>query len=126
MIGRVWRGWTAPASADAYEALLRGRILPAIEGAPGCRGSFLLRRDAGGEVEFVTMVLFESMESIRVFAGEDPERAVVPPDARALLSRFDARSVHYEIRGGAGSAGAPIASMDSVPEAPSDAGPPEG
>jgi hypothetical protein len=56
-----------------------------------------LRRDAGAEVEFVTLTLFESWEAIRAFAGEDAEAAVVPPAARALLARFDARSVHYGV-----------------------------
>ena len=98
MIGRLWHGWTTRENADAYEALLRREVLPGIHRIPGYKGAHLLRRDAGSEVEFVTLTLWESMEAVRAFAGEDYEVAVVPPEARKLLSRFDARSAHYEVR----------------------------
>jgi len=100
MIGRIWHGWTTPDNADAYESLLRHEILLGIQDRQiaGFRGIQLLRRDLGTEVEFVTMMWFDSFEAIRVFAGADYEAAVVPPQARALLSRFDERSQHYEIR----------------------------
>ena len=97
MIGRLWHGWTTHENADAYEALLRREVLPGIHRVPGYRGAYLLRRDAGPEVEFVTMTLFESWDAVREFAGADYEAAVVPPAARALLARFDARSVHYDV-----------------------------
>ena len=100
MIGRIWHGWTTPENADAYESLLRHEILLGIQDRQidGFRGIQLLRRSLATEVEFVTMMWFDSIEAIRVFAGEDYEAAVVPPQARALLSRFDERSQHYEIR----------------------------
>ena len=100
MIGRIWHGWTTPENADAYESLLRHEILLGIQDRQidGFRGIQLLRRSLATEVEFVTMMWFDSFEAIRVFAGEDYEAAVVPPQARALLSRFDERSQHYEIR----------------------------
>jgi heme-degrading monooxygenase HmoA len=97
MIGRLWHGWTTPASADAYEVLLRREILPGIHRIPGYRGAYLLRKNGKDEVEFVTLTLWESQQVVRAFAGEDYEKAVVPPEARKLLSRFDERSVHYEI-----------------------------
>jgi len=97
VIGRIWHGWTTPENADAYEALLRSEVLPAIDRVPGFLGAHLLRRDAGGEVEFVTLTLFESLDAVRAFAGEDYETAVVPPEARRLLTHFDARSAHYEV-----------------------------
>jgi hypothetical protein len=100
MIGRIWHGWTTTENADAYESLLRHEILLGIQDRQiaGFRGIQLLRRGLETEVEFVTMMWFDSIEAIRVFAGEDYEVAVVPPQARALLSRFDERSQHYEIR----------------------------
>lgn len=100
MISRVWHGWTTPANADAYETLLKNEIFVGIAGRQiaGYRGIHLLRRDLGHEVEFVTVMWFTSLEAVRAFAGEDYEVAVVPPKARALLSRFDARSQHYEVR----------------------------
>lgn len=100
MICRIWHGWTSPAHADAYERLLREEIFVGIaaRATTGYRGIELLRRDAGAEVEFVTMMWFDSLDDVRAFAGDDHERAVVPPAARALLARFDERSAHYEVR----------------------------
>jgi heme-degrading monooxygenase HmoA len=100
MIVRLWHGWTSPADADAYERLLKEEIFTGIarRAIAGYRGIELLRRAAGGEVEFVTVMRFDSIEAVRAFAGEDYEAAVVPPPARRLLSRFDARSAHFELR----------------------------
>jgi heme-degrading monooxygenase HmoA len=96
MISRLWHGWTTRENADAYERLLRAEVLPGIHRVRGFKGAELLRRDLNHEVEFVTITLFDSVEAVKEFAGEDYEVAVVPPDARKLLSRFDARSAHYE------------------------------
>jgi heme-degrading monooxygenase HmoA len=96
MIARVWHGYTAPANADAYEELLRTKILPGIHRVKGYAGAYLLRREVGAEIEFITMTLWESMDAVREFAGPDKAHAVVPPDAQKLLARFDEASVHYD------------------------------
>src|SRR5215470_151183 len=100
MICRVWHGWTNHANADAYERLLREEVFRGIAGRniAGYHGIELLRRHAGDEVEFSTMMWFESLDAVRTFAGPTYEQAVVPPAARALLSRFDAQSAHYDVR----------------------------
>jgi heme-degrading monooxygenase HmoA len=100
MISRVWSGWTTPGNADAYEALLKTEIFIGIGNRriEGYRGIQLFRRNAGAEVEFVTVMWFDSLDAVRTFAGEDYEASVVPPRARAILSRFDERSRHYEVR----------------------------
>ncbi len=100
MISRIWHGWTTPADADTYENLLHHEIFEGIVGRqiPGFRGIDLLRRAAGDEVEFVTVMWFDSLDAVRGFAGADYEAAVVPPAARAVLARFDARSAHYEVK----------------------------
>ena len=100
MISRVWRGWTTPQNADTYEALLKAEIFTGIveRRISGFRGIDLLRRKIGDEVEFVTIMWFDSLLAVRTFAGEDYERAVVLPQARQLLLRFDERSAHYEVR----------------------------
>ncbi len=100
MICRIWHGWTTPANAEAYERLLRSEIFRGIvqRGNPGFHGIELLRGAAGDTVEFVTLMWFDSTDAVRAFAGTDYEVAVVPPEARALLKRFDARSAHYEVR----------------------------
>ena len=100
MISRIWHGWTVPENADAYESLLKEEIFVGIgdREIPGYRGIHLLRRDVGDEVEFVTVMWFDSLDAVRIFAGEDYEAAVVPAQARALLAHYDARSQHYEVR----------------------------
>jgi heme-degrading monooxygenase HmoA len=100
MISRIWHGYTKSENADAYESLLKEEIFVGIRGRriPGFREIQLFRRDFGPEVEFVTVMWFDSLDAVRVFAGPDHEAAVVPPKARALLSRFDERSQHYEVR----------------------------
>ena len=96
MISRLWHGWTARENAGAYEKLLREEVLPGIHRIRGFKGAQVLQRNVQNEIEFVTITLFDSIEALKEFAGEDYEVAVVPPPARKLLSRFDARSAHYE------------------------------
>ncbi|ELZ35447.1 hypothetical protein [Halorubrum distributum] len=103
MIDRIWHGWTTPANADEYERLLRAEILPSFADADndGYRGARLLRREAGGddeEVEFVTILRFDSTESVKAFAGEEYREAHVPPAAREVLERYEDRARHYEVR----------------------------
>jgi antibiotic biosynthesis monooxygenase (ABM) superfamily enzyme len=100
MIIRIWHGWTTPQNADAYEALLKEEIFVGIQDRRirGYKGIELLRRDIGDEVEFITIMRFDSLAAVREFAGEDYELAVVPTKAQAILSRFDDRSQHYEVR----------------------------
>jgi heme-degrading monooxygenase HmoA len=98
VILRVWHGWTTLENADAYEAIVSGTVLPGIaaRGLSGYNGAYLLRREVEGEAEFATIMLFDSLDDVRRFAGEDYETAYVPPEARAVLARFDARSAHYD------------------------------
>jgi len=100
MISRVWHGYTTPEKADAYENLLIEEIFTGIGNRQiqGYKGIQLFRRDVAGEVEFITVMWFDAIESVRIFAGDDYEAAVVPPKARAILKRFDDRSQHYEVR----------------------------
>src|SRR5262245_2269264 len=100
MISRIWHGYTQPAQADAYEALLREEVITGIEDRSihGFREIQVFRRDLGDEVEFMTVMWFDSLSAVRAFAGDDHEISVVPSAARELLARFDERSQHYEIR----------------------------
>ncbi|MGB8382188.1 MAG: hypothetical protein WCG47_13280 [Dermatophilaceae bacterium] len=100
MISRIWHGYTAPADADSYEQLLSTEIFTGIidRRIPGFRQIELLRRDLDDQVEFITIMWFDDLEAVRQFAGTDYETAVVPPAARALLTHFDDRSQHYQVR----------------------------
>jgi heme-degrading monooxygenase HmoA len=96
-ISRVWHGWTKPGeNAVAYESFLRAEMLPGIDRIDGFKGTFLLRRDGRDAIEFVTVTRWASLAAVRAFAGEDYELAVVLPEARRLLARFDERSAHYD------------------------------
>jgi hypothetical protein len=99
MIIRFWRGWTTPDNAEAYRQVVSTEVLPSIadRGIDGYQGAFLVRRDVEDEVEFATLMLFDSLEQVRAFGGADYEVAYVPPATRAVLSRFDERSAHYEV-----------------------------
>ncbi|MEK7761789.1 MAG: antibiotic biosynthesis monooxygenase [Nitrospirota bacterium] len=99
MICRIWHGWTTEADADAYERLLRSEIFPSIirRKISGFQAIDLLRGSVPEEVEFVTIMWFDSVEAVQRFAGPDYEVAVVPPEARELLARFDQRSAHYTV-----------------------------
>jgi heme-degrading monooxygenase HmoA len=100
MISRIWHGYTTLENADTYEQLLKSEIFVGIQGRaiPGYRGIQLFRRPLNDEVEFITLMWFDSLEAVKAFAGEDYEAAVVPPAARKVLKRFDERSQHYEVR----------------------------
>jgi antibiotic biosynthesis monooxygenase (ABM) superfamily enzyme len=98
MIARVWRGYAATQEhADAYEAMLKPELLPGVSQKKGYRGSHLLRRDAGHEIEFITILFFDSLDDIKALTGPDYETAVIPEARRQHLSRFDAKAMHYEV-----------------------------
>lgn len=98
MVGRIWHGWTTLQNADTYERIVSTEVLPEIAARQiaGYRGAHLLRRSLEDEVEFVTIMWFDSLEAVREFMGDDYAVAHVPPQARAVLARFDERSQHYE------------------------------
>jgi heme-degrading monooxygenase HmoA len=98
MIARYWRGWTKPEDVEAYEALLKEKVLPGLSTIEGYRGGYVLRREDGDEVEFVVVNFFDSLDAVRRFAGEDYCTAVFEPEARRLLSRIEPRATHYEVR----------------------------
>ncbi len=99
MICRLWRGWTTHANAAAYERIVGGEVIPGIEARriPGFLSIDLIRRNRDDDVEFVTLMWFESLAAVKAFQGEDYEVAHVPAAARAVLARFDERSAHYEV-----------------------------
>ncbi len=102
MVCRVWRGWTTRDNAQRYDDYLQKELFPRLDRelrAQGYRGYQLLRLARGEEVEFMTMLWFESIENVRSFAGENYETAVVSDKARALLVRFAERADHYQLGG---------------------------
>ena len=96
-IVRLWKGWTTAANEEKYVQHLTNNVFPELRAIPGHRGAYLLRRRGDGEVEFVVLTLWDSMEAIRKFAGTEAEKAVVAPQAQAVLSSFDDFVSHYEV-----------------------------
>jgi antibiotic biosynthesis monooxygenase (ABM) superfamily enzyme len=96
---RLWRGWTSPDNAAAYERIVRGQVIPGMEARAiaGFRHIDLMRRDLGDEIEFLTLMWFDGIDAIKAFVGDDHEVAHVPDAARAVLSRFDERVAHFEV-----------------------------
>ena len=99
MICRIWHGWTTKENAPKYERVVREEVITGIEarGIPGFLSIDLARRETDEEVEFVTIMWFEDLDAVRAFMGEDYAVAHVPEAARAVLSRFDESSTHYEV-----------------------------
>jgi heme-degrading monooxygenase HmoA len=98
MIARLWRGFAATSSdADAYQRHVTQTVFPSLAAITGHRGARVLRREEGGRTEFLVLTFWDSMESVRRFAGRDAERAVVEPEARAVLSDYDDFVRHYEV-----------------------------
>ena|SRR5436190_23882214 len=103
MIARIWRGMAATSvHAEMYLRHVTKTVFPSLSAIQGHRGARVLRRSVGNGVEFVVMTLWDSMESVRRFAGPNPESAVVEPEARAVLSEYDDFVRHYEITYDAG------------------------
>ena len=99
MICRLWRGWATKDNAGAYERIVRGQVIPDIEARhiPGFRSIDLVRREREHDVEFLTLMWFDSLDAVKAFMGDDYEVAHVPAAAQAVLADFDKRSAHYQV-----------------------------
>lgn len=99
MIARIWRSWTTRANADDYAKLLIVQIIPGFEAraVAGFLHIDILRREIGDETEFTTIMMFDSIEAVKRFAGDDATLANVPEAARAMLARFDDHVIHHDV-----------------------------
>ena len=100
MITRIWHGYTTLSNADVYEELLIKEIIPEIEakGIKGYEGFEVLRRNLPNEVEFTTIIWFKELDAVKDFVGENYEDVYVPEKARKVLSLFDQKAVHHDLR----------------------------
>jgi len=105
MIARIWHGYPKPEDADGYEAKLKPELLPGMSKIPGYRGGIVLRRVLGDEIEFITIMVWESIEALQSVAGQNYAVAIIPEDRLHFLTRYDKQSAHYEIRSLQGLAG---------------------
>tara|TARA_R110000850_G_scaffold240554_1_gene365085 strand:+ start:605 stop:907 length:303 start_codon:yes stop_codon:yes gene_type:complete len=98
MIARIWKGWTTPDNASAYEELFRNIVLPKVtHGVSGYISTNLLRREDGEEVEFTTIFWFESLEAVKNFAGSSYQQAVVPDQVKELMSHYEKTVLHHDV-----------------------------
>jgi heme-degrading monooxygenase HmoA len=99
MICRLWRGWTTKDNADAYERIVRGEVIPDIQARriPGFRSIDLARRERDHDVEFMTLMWFDTLDCVKGFTGEDYEAAHVPAQAQAVLADSGRRPAHYQV-----------------------------
>jgi heme-degrading monooxygenase HmoA len=93
----MWRARSTVENSGKYIQHATQKVFPALQAIEGHRGTYLLRRVVDDAIELVVLTLWESMEAVRKFAGEAPEKAVVEPEARAVLTSFDESVVHFEI-----------------------------
>jgi heme-degrading monooxygenase HmoA len=98
LIARHWRGWTKRADADAYEDLLKNKVIPGLKGIDGYVGGSILRKDEATESEFAVINYFDSLEAVKQFAGSNYLVPVFEPEAKALLIRMENYATHYEVR----------------------------
>jgi heme-degrading monooxygenase HmoA len=98
MTAHLWKGWTAPANADAYERLLREHILPGIYRVEGFRGAYILRCDEPNETASVVITHFKSLDAVKGFAGANFTTPMIEPEVRHLLSRYKATAYHYDVK----------------------------
>jgi hypothetical protein len=98
MITRLWRGWTSIDDADAYEEFLLLELFPSMRLIPGFEGADVLRQRGDGDVAFITLTRFTSLDAIRAFAGDDIETPVLEPRALELLIRYERRALHFETK----------------------------
>src|SRR5262245_56342998 len=97
MIARIWRGEATAADAPAYVRHAAATVFPSLKAIAGHRGAWLLQREVGGRTEFLAVTLWQSRQAIEAFTGPDIEKAVVEPEARAVLADFDDFARHYEV-----------------------------
>ena len=97
MIARIWGGESTVEDAHRYVKHLEDAVFPALREIAGHRGAYLLQRRSERRVGFLVLTLWESMDAVRAFAGDDAETAVVAPQARAVLSSCDETVAHYDV-----------------------------
>lgn len=97
MIVREWRARANASREQDYTGYFRRRVLPELAAIDGFLGASLLREQRAGEIEFVVLTRWASMDAVRKFAGEEMEEAVVHPEAAGMLTSFDRIVRHYEV-----------------------------
>jgi heme-degrading monooxygenase HmoA len=102
MIARTWRGSVRREDGDAYAAYMRETGIAAYASTSGNRLALMLRRDVDDRAEFVMLTLWDSMDSVKAFAGEEPDRAVFYPEDDRYLVEREWTATHFEVEAAVG------------------------
>ena len=97
MIARLWSARTTPQLVSAYVEYFSQSVLPELRSVPGYRSAQVFANPADDTAEILVVTVWQSLQAIAGFAGEDREAAVVHPAAAALLTDYDRRVRHFEI-----------------------------
>lgn len=97
MIARIWRATATRDNAATYQHHFAAMVVPHLKAINGFSGASLLRREVEGGTEVLALTLWQSLDSIRAFTGPDPDKAIVDPDARSMLTTFDTTAANYEV-----------------------------
>ena len=97
---RVWKGWTSLENASIYEDMLINEVFPEVKkkGVKGLEKVSISRLDKKGEVEFFLILQFNSIDSVKTFAGENYKTAYIPDNAKRVLLRYEETAQHYEFK----------------------------
>jgi heme-degrading monooxygenase HmoA len=93
----MWKARSTAKRAAAYIEHVTKKVFPKVRAIEGHRGEYLLRREVEDGVELLVLTLWDSMEAIRRFAGPEPNKAVVEPEGRAVLTSFDECVTHFDV-----------------------------
>ena len=98
---RIWKGWTTKENAPIYEDMLINEVFPTVKknGVEGLEKVSISTKYLENEVEFFLVLQFDSLDSVKTFAGKNYETAYIPDNAKKVLLRYDTTASHYELRG---------------------------
>ncbi len=97
---RTWKGWTTKQNAPIYQDMLVNEVFPTVKkkGVRGLEKVSISVKHNKDDVEFFLVLQFDSLKSVKSFAGDDYEHAYIPENAKRVLLKFDSRAEHYELR----------------------------
>ena len=98
---RTWKGWTTIENGPIYQNMLVNEVFPIVKrnGVDGLEKVSISTKTMSQEVEFFLVLQFDSIESVKKFAGENYEMAYIPDNAKRVLKRYDNKAEHYELKG---------------------------
>ena len=97
---RTWKGWTTLENAPIYEDMLINEVFPKVKrkGVEGLEKVSISTMKKKDEMEFFLVLQFDSLDSVKIFAGENFEQAYIPDNAKRVLTRYDKTAQHFTLK----------------------------